>query len=169
MDVLKEIQRGHSRQQATKIADYVGNSTARFKSLISMFSAGPYRITQRAAWPIGICVERNPTLAAPHVSTLLRMLEAPDAQTAVKRNILRVFQFIAIPARYQGRLAACAFKLLSDKKETIAVRVFAMTVIANLCATEPDLKPELRIIIEDHLPYASPAFVSRARKVLKKI
>jgi hypothetical protein len=43
-----------------------------------------------------------------------------------------------------------------------------MTVLYRLIEKEPDLKKELRIILEDELPYASPAFVSRARKILQK-
>jgi hypothetical protein len=56
-----------------------------------------------------------------------------------------------------------------NKKEPIAVKVFSMTVLANLSKSSPDIKKELRIAIEDQLPYGSAGFVSRAKKVLKEI
>jgi hypothetical protein len=56
-----------------------------------------------------------------------------------------------------------------DPKEPIAVRVFSMSVLANITRHEPDLKKELRIIIEDQLPFASAGFRARAKKVLKEL
>jgi hypothetical protein len=61
MDLRKAILKGHTRDQATKIADYVGNNEALFKELVDVYLAGPYRITHRAAWPLSICVECYPT------------------------------------------------------------------------------------------------------------
>jgi len=84
----------------------------------------------------------------------------------MQRNILRFLQDIEIPKRFYGIVTDRCFALM-DTKEPIAVRVFSMTVLANIAKQEPDLKKELRIAIEDQLPYASAGFLSRARKVLK--
>ena len=51
----------------------------------------------------------------------------------------------------------------------MAVKVFAMSVLSQLVDGVPELSQELRIIIEDQLPYASAGFISRARKVLKDL
>ena len=80
-----------------------------------------------------------------------------------------MFQFIDIPRAYQGDVAAVCFEFLMNPKEPIAVRVFSMTVLANLAKLLPDLQGELRIVIEDQLPYSSPGFMSRAKKVLKNL
>ena len=58
------------------------------------------------------------------------------------------------------------FSFLQNPKEPIAVRVFSMTVLAQIAKKQPGLKKELTLMIEDQLPYAGPAFRSRARKVL---
>jgi hypothetical protein len=44
-----------------------------------------------------------------------------------------------------------------------------MSVLTAIASQNPDLKRELKLIIEDGLPHASPAFLSRARKVLKEL
>jgi hypothetical protein len=44
-----------------------------------------------------------------------------------------------------------------------------MTVLANIAMEEPDLKDELKIVIEDGLPYGSAAYISRAKKTLKQL
>lgn len=168
MDIKKEILKEHSKRQTTKVVNYVGNRPARFKVLVKTFLAGPYRVTQRAAWPLSYCVQEHPNLIKPHLKSILKMLDKKDAHVAVKRNIMRLLQDIEIPKSLYGALIDKCFALM-DPTETIAVRVFSMSVLAEIAKREPDLKKELSIVIEDQLPFASAAYVSRARKVLKQI
>jgi hypothetical protein len=63
-------------------------------------------------------------------------------------------------------MEAC-FQFLADPKETIAVRCFSMTVLTNLSKEYPEIKNELRAMIEGILVQkASAGFRTRARKVL---
>lgn len=169
MDLKKAILKDHSRAQATKIADYVGNNEALFKELVDIYLAGPYRITQRAVWPLSICIEHYPSLINPHLRRTLDFLDTPGIHNAVKRNTIRLLQFVKIPRGYYGRVIEKCFHYLLDKKEAVAVKVFSMTVLSQIARNEPDLKRELKLIIEDHLPFATPGFTSRAKKVLKEI
>ena len=169
MDLKSTLLRQHSRENASKIAHYVGDDPVRFKKLVNIYLAGPYRVTQRAAWPLSICAELHPELISPHLKEILEFLKAPDAHDAVKRNALRLLQFIEIPSRYRGKVIDICFNYLQGKSEPVAVKVFAMSVLSQLVDGVPELSQELRIIIEDQLPYASAGFISRARKVLKDL
>ncbi|HEY9046300.1 MAG TPA: hypothetical protein VIN08_10410 [Ohtaekwangia sp.] len=169
MDLRQEILREHSKKQASKIADYVLDNRQRFKVLVDVYLAGPYRVTQRAAWPLGLCVERNPVLIKPHLKRIIDYLEQPDIHDAVKRNTMRLLQFCDIPSRHHGQVVSLCFQYLQDGREPVAIKAFAMTVLHQLIQTIPDLKKELKIILEDQLPYASPAFTVRARKILKQL
>jgi hypothetical protein len=137
--------------------------------LVAVFLEGPYRITQRAAWPLSYCVEKHPELLKPHWKKILAFVDKPGIHDAVKRNVLRMFQFVRVPKAHQGRTVDLCFRLLSDSSEPVAIRVFAMTVLANIAREEPELKNELIPIIEDQLPFASAGFQSRSRKVLKQL
>ena len=167
MDLRLAIQKEHSKKQCLKIADFVGDSPVRFKALVEVFLAGPYKVTQRAAWPLSVCAERYPVLALPHLNTILAHATAPGVHSAVKRNAMRLLQFFDIPKRHHGKVLDIAFKFLTDRKEAIAVRVFSMTVIARLTRDKPELRRELCFLLEDELPYAGAAFRSRASRVLK--
>lgn len=169
MDITRELMRSHSRLQATKVADYVKDRPAQFKQLIDIYLAGPYRITQRAAWPLSLAVEHNPLLVKPYLGKLLRFLRKPGIHDAVKRNTMRLLQYIEIPARYHGDVTDLCFQYLQDRKEAIAIRAFAMTVVFSIIRHEADLCKELRIILEDEMPYAKPAFTSRAKRILKEL
>jgi hypothetical protein len=147
---------------------YIGHDAKRFDQLIQLFLSDTYRISQRAAWPLSYCVEEYPELIKPHLAKVLKLLGKQGAPDAVKRNIVRFLQFIEIPKNHIGVVADTCFSLM-DPKEPIAVRVFSMSVLANITRHEPDLKKELRIIIEDQLPFASAGFRARAKKVLKEL
>jgi hypothetical protein len=100
---------------------------------------------------------------------LISHLKKPDLRNAVKRNTIRLLQFISVPKPLEGVISQICFDFLQNRKEPIAVRVFSMTVLANLVEKQPGLKSELRIIIEDELPYGSAGFLSRGKKILKKL
>lgn len=169
MDLKKVALKEHSKEQCNKIVEYIGNDPKKFSELVNVFLEGPYRVTQRIAWPLSFCVEENTTLIHPHLRQILNFVQQPGVHVSVKRNVIRLLQFIDVPKRHQGTVADICFKFFNDADEPIAVRVFSMTVLANLAKEIPELKNELIPTIEDQLPYGSPGFVSRGRKVLKKL
>lgn len=79
---------------------------------------------------------------------------------------MRALQFVTIPRRYHARTIEQCFEFLTNPKEPVAVKVFSMSVLAELASVYSDLRRELEIVIEDQLPHSSAAFRSRARKVL---
>ena len=153
----------------SQLVDYVGVNIRLFKVLINTYIRGPYRITQRLAGPLNQIAIKRPDLLKPHFRQLAAALEDPSASTALKRNTIRLFQFVPIPASRHGQILDIAFRFLQDKRESIAVKVFSMSVVEALSVNKPELCQELRIIIEDQLPYSGPAFRSRATKILKRL
>jgi hypothetical protein len=169
MDIKKEILRGHTKTQVNKVVKLIGRDPKKFKALVEIYLEGPYRVTQRAAWPLSYCVEEHPELIEPHLKTILDYTKKPGVHDAVKRNTVRLLQFIDIPKRFHARIAEMCFAYLQDTKEPIAIRVFSMTVLSKIVRAHPDMKEELRITIEDLMPYGSAAFLSRGKKVLKEL
>lgn len=169
MDFKAVLEKSHSKTETLKIVRYIGSNPAKFKELIDTFLEGPYRITQRAAWPLSLCVEAHPRLILPHLNKILKFASTPHVHDAVKRNTVRLLQYIDLPAKFEGKVADLCFTFLSDKKQPIAVRAFSLTVLSNIAVKEKALQNELMIIIEDELPYATPAFAVRAKKVLQQL
>lgn len=169
MDIRAVLTKSHSKVITDQIVKYVGTSNERFSNLVEVYLKGPYRITQRAAWPLSYCVIENPALIEGHLPKILKFVKQPGNHESVKRNTVRLLQFIEIPKRFHGQIVDMCFGFLTDPKEPIAIKVFSMTVLANLVKGIPELKEELRIIIEDQLPYGSAGFISRGKKVLKEL
>jgi hypothetical protein len=169
MDMRRELLKEHSKQQAQKIVSYIGKDPERFTSLVNLFLEGPYRVTQRAAWPLNYCVENHPTLIKPHLKRILNHLNKPGIHDSVKRNVMRFLQFIEIPVRNQGQVASRCMNYLQDRAQPIAIRCFSMTVMAKIANQNHELKRELRLAIEDLIPSGSPGILSRAKKVLREL
>ncbi len=169
MDIEKELLREHSRRQVDRIARWIGNDQRRFRKLLNLFLGKEYRVTQRAAWVLSICADRHPALVRPHLRKMIAKMEKPDVHEAVRRNVVRILQEIDIPRGLLGRAATLCFGYLASGDASIAVKANSMTVLANIAAVEPDLGGELRLVIEQQLPYASAGFRARARKVLSAL
>ena len=97
MDLRAALLEVHSKAQAEKIAAYVGEDPDRFAELIKLLLGPVYRLSQRAAWPVSYCIERDPELVKPYFNVLIKQLERDDTHAAVRRNVARLFQFVDVP------------------------------------------------------------------------
>lgn len=166
MDLLKLLRAEHSKKQTDRIVGYIGADKDRFKALVDLFFKGEYRITQRAAWPLSYCVRNHPRLIEPYYKQLLDNLEKKDIHVAVVRNTVRLLQDVSIPKRWHGRVMNICFDFVADMQTPIAVKAFALTILSNLSEDYPEIKGELKVLIEEQWQQATPAFRSRAKKVL---
>lgn len=169
MNLREEILKEHSKRQTDKIIRYVGTDAKKFDELVTLFLRGEYRVTQRAGWPLSYISIAHPQLIKKHLKKLLVNLEKPGLHDAVVRNTFRLLQFVEIPESLQGMAADTCFRFFNDRKQPVAVRCFSMTVLGNLCRKYPEMKQELKISIQDNLPYATTGFISRAKRTLKEI
>ncbi len=165
-DLQYQLLKEHSKAQCLRIVKWVGNDQKRFDELFHIFLTGEYRQVQHAAWPVSYCVIAQPQFIKKHWSRLIKNLQKPGIHDAVKRNSIRLLQDIDIPAKYRGELMDICFRYLASPTEPIAVKVFSMTVLANLAKEYPEILPELKLLIEEQLPHQSAGFKSRAKKIL---
>jgi len=167
MKLKAELLNDHSRKHAEHLADLVINKSY-FNELVEVMLGKDKLLSQRAAWPFGVCLEKQIDLILPYRERLIRSLDK-NYHPSVKRNILKHLQYVEIPLSIIGVCADYCFKLLSSGNETIAVKVFCMPVLLNICKLEPDLCHELKFVINEQMPYASAGFKSRGKKVIAEL
>lgn len=168
MNLRDELLKNHTKELMQRIVRYIGNDEKRFNLLMNLFLSNEDIISQRASWAVSHCADVRPQFIIPYLEKMLDNMENP-VHDAVKRNTIRVLQFIDIPKKLQGKVADICFRFLCSNDETIAVKVFSMTVLHSLCRHYPELKNELSIAIEEQMPFASAAFISRGKKIMKSI
>lgn len=169
MQLREQILLEHSKANCTTIVQWVGHSQQRFDELFTLFLNDEYRVTQRAAWPISYCVEAHPTFIKKNFGKLIKHLQKPQLHNAIKRNSVRLLQYVAIPPKYQGAVMDICFGYLASPTEAVAIKAFSLTVLGNLAKQYPEIIPEIKLLIEDQLPHQSPAFVVRAKRFLKAV
>ena len=169
MNLEYEILKEHSKRQAVKIANWVGSNPERFKQLIELFLRGEYRITQRSAWIVSHCADNYPELVLPWLPAMVKRMQDPAVHDAVRRNTLRFMAGFDVPQPILGNVVTLCFDYLNSRESPIAVKVHAMTVLANAAQKHPDLRHEIEDSIQAQMENAGPAIRARARMVLKKL
>lgn len=159
----------HSKAQTTKIVNWIGKSQKRFDELFKLFLKDEYRVTQRAAWPLSYAVKNHPELIRKHLGKLIKNLEKNDLHDAVKRNSVRILQDLTIPERFHGQVMNTCFRFIESPNEAVAIKAFSLTILEKLLPYYPDIKNELKLIIEERWEHETAAFRSRAKKILKKL
>lgn len=168
MNIYKTLLEEHSKPQTIRIVNYIGGDKSRLEELMKCFFSDDLKISQRAAWCLSYVGIAFPENVKPYLGTMISLLDK-DVPDAVKRNILRMLEFIPIPKKHYAKLINYSFEILNAKNEPIAVKVFSMSVLAKISKQVPEIKNELRLIIEDQLPFSSKGFKSRANKILGEI
>ena len=169
MKLREQILKEQSKANREVIVRWVGTSQERFDDLFDLFLNDEYRVVQRAAWPLSYIVIAHPQLIQKHFSRLLKNLDKPGIHDSVKRNTIRLLERILIPERFHGQVMNYCFNYIASPHEAVAIKAFSLTVLERLSHQYPEIKTELKTIIEDRWNYESAAFRSRAKKILSRL
>ena len=146
----------------------VGRSSGRFKSLLelSLYEKDP--LAWRAAWILDGCDEKHPGQALPHLHEIIRQLPGIRS-TGVIRSLLRMLSRYEIPGKDQGMLVDLCFGHMTSELYPVAIKVHAMQIIYNHVLLYPELKGELRTVIEDQIANNSAGFKSRGMRIIRHL
>ncbi|HMQ80373.1 MAG TPA: hypothetical protein PKE39_06285 [Ignavibacteria bacterium] len=169
MDIREEVLKEHSKKQVLKIAAWIGNDEDRFRHFLFIFLNDEYRVVQRISWVLSVVAEENPKLVEKNIGRIVKKLDEKDIHVAVKRNVIRVLQFLNIPVKHRAKVFDHCMNYIADPNETVAVRCFAMTVSARICEQYPELAGELEQTITLLIKDSTPGLKARAKMVLKDL
>jgi hypothetical protein len=169
LNIRDEILKEHSKTQALKIAGYACSSKKNFKELMQCFLANEYRLAQRAAWSVSWAAQKKPEMIAPYIKDLVAQLERKDVHPAVIRNSVRLFEQLDIPETFHGEVMNACFGFIENPATPVAIKAFSLTTLFNLSKQYPEIKSELKLIIEERWDTETAAFRSRGKKILSAI
>jgi hypothetical protein len=171
MNICEELlkEKNHSKTQAFKISEFACSSPKHFAALMKFFLSNEYRLAQRAAWSVSWAAKKNPELIVPYIKDLVDQLPRKDVHNAVIRNSIRILQQIEIPEDLHGELMNSCFNFIESPPTPIAIKAFSLTTLFNLSKSYPEIKNELKLIIEERWNNEAAAFKSRGKKILKAL
>ena len=168
MNLREEILREHSKSHALKVASYACSSKGNFKELIKCFLDDEYRLAQRAAWSVSWAASKRPEMMFPFLKDIISVLHKKNVHPAVIRNAVRVLQEMDIPQKYHGEVMYACFQFLEQPSTPVAIKVFSLSTLFNLSQQYPEIRSELKLIIEDRWEHKTAAFRARAKRILAK-
>lgn len=127
-----------------------------------------YPISWRSAWVYAKVAYSNPELVKHHLPLFTKFLTTftHDGQ---KREILRVILLFPMQLQDMGLLLNTCFNWISSSTESAAVKVHSMEIVFQISEIEPDIKPELKLLILQQIVDGDPSFKSRGSKILQKM
>ena len=169
MNIREELLKEHSKQQALKIANYACSSPKYFKELMNCFIDNEYRIAQRAAWSVSWASQKQPELVKPYIKILVAQLNRKNIHNSVIRNSLRILQKINIPQKFHGEVMNSCFNFIQQPATPVAFKSFSLKILGNFAKIYPEIKNELKVIIEERWGTETAGFKAKAKHILKQI
>ncbi len=154
MKIREALLEEHSKMQSDIISAYIGNRQNRFDELMSLVFTNEEPLARRAAWTMGHCCREHPELIMPHLSELLDFLSKPGIHPAIFRNSFLILQTLDIPRALEGRIFNLCYDCVDAPEQTLATRVYAVTILARICQSEPALAREVELLINQHFRHS---------------
>ena len=168
MDVKKLLLEEHSKKRAQYICDGVISGQANVDELLNLLYHGDIWMRQRSSWPLELIAIQKEELIHPHLSEIINVLKT-STEDAILRNLYRALQHMNFTEETIGPMYEIGYYHLSDPKNAIAIRVFAMSTCTKIAHIFPELAHELIPLIESHYATGSAGYKSRANRELKSL
>ena len=96
-------------------------------------------------------------------------MKQENRHNAIRRNIVRLYQFVEIPEDTEGELYDICIRFILNHNEAIAIRAFSMRVCERIALRHPMLIEELIAVIETTIPNGSSGLKNRARHTIEHL
>jgi hypothetical protein len=168
MDIRSILTSLPSRVEKDIYVREAGRSKENFATLLELVFHENDPVAWRAAWFMDSSDEQYPGLVEQFIAVIIQ--ELPELKsTGALRSLLRMLSRYTIPEEEQGLLIDLCFGYMVSELYPVAVKVHAMQIIYNHALIYPELKEELRTIIEDQTENNSVGFMARGQRIIKQL
>lgn len=150
------------KAEGTRIANTV--DLVQLEQWIKKLNSEDSVVVQQAAAVCYAVGDISPGLFRKYQEVLIEVLKK-NVHPAGPRFTFRLLTEIPIDEEYKGVIIDLSFKSLLNPSSPVAIKVFAMTVIANQLKQYPDLGAELEAALQLSYSNGSAGFKNRAIKI----
>jgi hypothetical protein len=154
-------------KQIKKMAFETTDSEDLFQNLIAATLNKDDEEAISASWILTHAFEMHPHLMNDALANLLLERVKVVNSGTMRRNIIRVFQFVELEQNRAFQMFQIAFDFFKDVKEEIAVRAFALTCLEKHIQHLPEMLEEILFLIERERLMMTPALLARAKRFEK--
>lgn len=168
IEIIEKLKKSQEKIVVDELIQYIGHNPERLKELVDCFLQEDMRTSQVASWPLGKISNSQPDLFRPYHRPLIDALVQKQRHNAIRRNVVRIYQFIEIPEEFEAEIFDICVKFISNANEPIAVKAFSIRVCERIIEKYPELANELIQIIKASINGWGSALENRGNKFLKK-
>lgn len=168
MDYAKQLGGREWRSAVDRVIKHIEKDPARLPDLVATLRHEKEGVVMRAAMALADIGRAHPGWLRPYHQEMIRLLRA-DPIDATNRCLFRYFAelpFEDIDPAIEGDLLDVAFARGSNPHRTVTIRIWGLQIVANYAERYPELKDELRGVIEGQIDTAPAGFKSRGGKIL---
>lgn len=145
------------------------NNSEHYKLLIEIAFYSDDPKSWRAAYLVDKINDKYPGLLQPFINEMIEQLRI-EKNESKKRHFLKLLSMNDLSTEQLGFLTDFCIGAFTSDKEPVAVRVHALQVLYNISEKQPDLKPEILLIVEHEMEnHFSAGIISRGRKIAQKL
>jgi hypothetical protein len=134
-------------------------------ALFQVLLTGQEQYARTSAEVLRHVSDHDPTVAQPYIDQLIERINTAT-HPGITRCIFRLFQRARFTEDQEGTLIEVGFEHLNNRNNPIAIRVFAMSTLANITKKYPELHEELIAVLQDNLGEESAGYQNRAMKII---
>ncbi|MBN4072831.1 hypothetical protein JYT74_02200 [Crocinitomix catalasitica] len=169
MNIEEQLMTENSKRNWNILITEIVKNPGQMTSLMKLYFNEEYHRSMRSSQVVSQLFAHRPDLIEPYLIQMANYLD-DDPPTAIKRSVMRIYQWTEIDEEVEGKLFDYAIKYMRSKDEPIAIKAFSMTVARRICERYPELAPEaiapIEILVEENY---STGTVNRGKKELKKL
>lgn len=156
-----------SKNEAECIAAAAGRTYDGFVKLLGWMEAPEPILSKRAAWCFSLAAKLRPDWAQNCQQRLIGLLARDNPSDGLLRNTLRVLRDCSLHPESIDSLAYYCFEFTQDLGCPIAVRAFAMHILGKIGLVVPEIRHEVKSIIDYHFEEAPAGMRSAGKAVLR--
>jgi len=167
-ELVDKVEHCNSKQSALILADLLIKQPTLINIIFDMMEKEVDKKHWKAAWIFDHVYDANKKLIDPYLDRMIPLF-TNTRSSSIQRIVGKLLSFYDINNKIDGVFINTCFDMLISPTVLVAVKVDAMQLIYNTTSIFPELKSELKLTIEEHIPNNSVGFKSRAKKLLKKL
>ncbi|MCW3787631.1 hypothetical protein [Plebeiibacterium sediminum] len=169
LNILKEhIQTRANKTETVSLTQYIIDRPHLIEELYHLIFTCDKKEQWKAAWLFEHVYLEDKTIIRPFLKDMIKRF--PNLQSdGVKRHFSKMLAYSDINNLLDGNFINICFDWLISEKIPVAVKANCMHILYNATKVYPELKPELKMILEEQFDNNTAGFKSRAKKILKEI
>ncbi|WP_066627850.1 hypothetical protein [Labilibacter marinus] len=167
-EIVIKVEECNSKHSALFLGDYIAKNPEHITVLIQLMAEMKQHKHWKAAWILDHVYQENHALIPPYIDDMMAMF-SQSSTGSILRITGKLLSFHDITNRVDGNFINRCFDLIISPQTPVAIKVHAMQLAFNISEEYPELKPELKIILQDQLSLGTGGFKSRAKKLIKEL